>query len=103
MPEKKIYSKPPIVERIVGVYTDLTRESFEAKLPSWIERIHGTYAVADPISEWEISVKDVGGVPVLQDAQPKAKIIHLFWKKHPKNQKVFGMRLRADRLVFHLC
>lgn len=100
---KKTYKNPPIVERIIGVYTDIKPEVFEAKMPEWTVKIRNEYPLARPIAEWSINVKHVQGIPMLQNAMPKAEVIHLFWKRHPKGQPVHGMRLRRSRLVFHLC
>jgi hypothetical protein len=100
--ENRIYSTPPIQERIAGVYTDITQETFESLLPSWADKIASKYPRSEPVPNWEIDVETVDGVSIIKDAQPRAKIIHLFWQKHPKRQNVKGMRVRPDRLVFHL-
>ena len=100
---KKTYKNPPIVERVIGVYTDIKPELFEAKMPEWERRIHDDYPVARPISEWSINIKEIQGVPMVETASPKVEIIPLFWKRHPKGRTVHGMRLRPSRLVFHLC
>jgi len=96
------YRKPPITQRIIGVYRPMTLEDFEAKLPGWIERIKDEFPHPESFAEWFIDITQKEGIPLLKDAQPKARIIRLFWKRHPKGLKVFGMRLRPDRLVFHL-
>jgi hypothetical protein len=103
MDGKTIYKNPPIIERIVGVYTDIKPEVFEAKMPDWAAKIRDQYPLARPIAEWSIKVKEVKGVPMLENVMPKAEIIQLFWKPHPKKLQVHGMRLRPSRLVFHLC
>lgn len=102
MVENIQYKKPPIVERILAVYHQIPQEEFEKRLPSWTEKIAATYPVPGHLSEWMIDIEDRDGVPFVKSLVPKARIIHLFWKRHPKNQHVFGMRLRPDRLVFHL-
>jgi hypothetical protein len=99
---KKIYKNPPIVERIVGVYADIKPELFEAKMPEWTVKIRDAYPLARPITEWTLNINEVNGIPMLQDAMPKAEIIQMFWKSHPKKLQVQAMRLRASRLVFHL-
>lgn len=102
MSGKKTYQKPPIVERVVGVYTDIKPEVFEAKMPTWATKIIDHYPIKRPIAEWSLNIKDVDGVPTLQDAMPKAEIIQVFWQRHPHGTHVKGMRLRPSRLVFHL-
>src|SRR5438046_526286 len=102
MDGKTTYKNPPIVERVIGVYTDIKPEVFEAKMPEWAAKIRDHYPIARPIAEWSINVKEVKGVPMLQNVMPKAEIIQLFWKLHPKKLQVRGMRLRPSRLVFHL-
>jgi hypothetical protein len=72
-------------------------------MPEWAAKIRGQYPIAKPISEWTLNIKEVNGVPMLQNVMPKAEIIQIFWKLHPKKQPVQGMRLRPSRLVFHLC
>jgi hypothetical protein len=99
---KKTYKKPPIIERIIGVYADIKPEVFEAKIPEWAVKIRERYPIAEPIAEWSLNIKEVKGVPMLQDVMPKAEIIQMFWKLHRKKTQVYGMRLRPDRLVFHL-
>ncbi len=96
------YRKPPIDQRIIGVYHPMKLEVFETKLPGWIERIRDEFPVPESFAEWVIDITERAGIPFLQDARPKARLIRLFWKRHPKSLKVFGMRLRPDRLVFHL-
>lgn len=105
MSGKKMYKKPPIVERIIGVYTSINikPEVFEAKMPEWTAKIQDHYPIAKPIAEWSLNIKEINGVPMLQDVMPKAEIIQMFWKLHPNKLQVHGMRLRPDRLVFHLC
>lgn len=98
----RVYTKPPIEERIVGVYTDIPQQTFESLLPSWADKIKSSYPRSEPEPHWEINFETVNGLPVIQNAVPRARIIHLFWQRHPKNQKVKGMRVRPDRLVFHL-
>jgi hypothetical protein len=102
MNEKTIYKNPPIVERIVGVYADINPELFEAKMPDWAAKIKDVYPLARPITEWSLNFKEVNGIPMLQNAMPKAEIIQMFWKPHPKKLAVQAMRLRPNRLVFHL-
>jgi len=100
---KKSYRNPPIIERIVGVYTDIKPEVFEARMPEWAAKIRDSYPISHPIAEWSLDIKEVDGIPIFQNVMPKAEIIQLFWKRHPKKEKVYGMRLRPSRLVFHLC
>lgn len=102
MTQKKRYKNPPIVERIVGVYYKLTVEEFEKKIPSWIEKIKSDYPIPENLAEWTIDIEQKNGVPFVKNLTPKARLIRLFWKKHPQNLHVLGMRLRPDRLVFHL-
>jgi hypothetical protein len=101
--ETKIrYKKPPILERIIGVYRPISQEVFDQKLPGWVEQIKDFYPRAEPIAEWEIEIENKNGIPLVKNLAPKAKIIHLFWKNHSAGLKVLGMRVRPDRLVFHL-
>jgi len=102
MPARIKYKRPPIIERIIGVYHEIPPDVFNLRLPEWVEKISKTYSRPDHLAEWEIEIEDRNGVPIVKTLQPRAKIIHLFWKPHPKGEKVFGMRLRPDRLVFHL-
>jgi hypothetical protein len=103
MPADARYKSPPVVERIVGVYHRIPQEEFEKRLPSWIERINQEYPIPGHIAEWFIDIEQRNGVPWLKSLVPRANIVHLFWKKHPRNAHVMGMRIRPDRLVFHLC
>lgn len=103
MAEKAQYKNPPIIERIIGVYHQIPQEEFEKRLPSWVEKISRAYPIPGHVAEWLIDIEERNGVPLLKSLVPKASIIHLFWKKHPKNSHVLGMRIRPDRLVFHLC
>lgn len=102
MPDKIRYKKPPIVERIIGVYHKIPQEEFERRLPSWATMIHPEYSVPVNQAEWQLEIEDKDGVPWVKSLTPKAKIIYLFWKKHHDNLQIRGMRLRPDRLVFHL-
>lgn len=103
MDERVLYKKPPIVERIIGAYQDIPQDDFERKLPSWVEKIRHDFPVEQHISEWKIDIEDKNGVPFVKSLEPKARIIRLYWQKHKKNSRVIGMRIRPDRLVFHLC
>jgi hypothetical protein len=103
MSEKARYKNPPIVERIIGVYHKMPQDHFETKLPSWVDRIRDVYPVAEPLAEWIIDIESKHGVPFVKSLTPKARLIPVFWKRHPKHRHVHGMRLRPDRLVFHLC
>jgi hypothetical protein len=105
MSGKTTYKKPPIIERVIGVYADIKiqPEVFEAKMPEWIAKIQDHYPISKPIAEWTLNIKEVKGVPMLQGVMPKAEIIQMFWKLHRNKQQVHGMRLRPDRLVFHVC
>ena len=71
-------------------------------MPSWAANIHPEYSVPVNQAEWQLEIEDKDGVPWVKSLTPKAKIIHLFWKKHHDNLHIRGMRLRPDRLVFHL-
>jgi hypothetical protein len=102
MPNKIRYENPPIVERIVGVYGQIPKEEFEKRLPSWADKIHPHFPVQEDVAEWMIDIGEKNGVPIVSSLVPKASIIHLYWQKHPKNHHVCGMRIRPDRLVFHL-
>jgi hypothetical protein len=103
MSSKQRYKKPPIFERVLAAYTaPMKPEVFEAKMPEWVSKIRDEYPLARPKSEWLLNIKEVNGVPTLEDGMPTANIIHVFWKPHPKKLQVHGMRLRSDRLVFHL-
>jgi hypothetical protein len=96
------YKNPPIIERVIGVYADIDPEMFQIKMPEWAIKIRDEYPISSPITEWSLNFKDVKGIPMLQETVPKAEIIQMFWKLHPKKTQVFGMRLRPSRLVFHL-
>jgi len=102
MPEKIRYKNPPIVERIIGVYHQIPQDEFEKRLPSWVDKIRSHFPMQEGISEWMINIQEKNGVPIVSSLVPKASIIHLYWQKHPKNLRIHGMRLRPDRLVFHL-
>jgi hypothetical protein len=102
MPEKILYKNPPIVERIVGVYHQIPQEEFEKRLPSWVDKIRPYFPVQEDIAEWIIDIREKNGVPIVSNLIPKASIIHLYWQKHPQHLRIHGMRLRPDRLVFHL-
>lgn len=102
MSEVTRYSKPPIVERIIGVYHPISQEQFEAKLPSWEEKIQKEYPISEPLAEWMIDIEDKNGVPFIKSLMPKARLRHIYWKRHAKNLRVRGTQLRSDRLVFHL-
>jgi hypothetical protein len=102
MAEKAKCNTPPIVERIIGVYHKIPQEEFEKRLPSWVEKISRAYPVPDHIAEWLIDIEERNGVPLIKSLAPKARIIHVFWQKHPEHKYVHGMRVRPDRLVFHL-
>jgi len=99
---KKTYKKPPIVERVICVHADIKPELFEAKVPEWAIRIRDTFPISRPISEWSLNIKEMNGVPVIENGMPKAEIIQLFWKRPPKGEPFCGMRLRPSRLGFHL-
>jgi hypothetical protein len=103
MSEKIRYKNPPVVERVIGVYHQIPKEEFEKRLPSWIEKIRPHFPVQQDIAEWKIDIEEKNGVPIVSSLIPKASIIHLYWQKHPRNFRICGIRLRPDRLVFHLC
>lgn len=102
MSEKIRYKKPPITQRIIGVYHQISEDDFQKKLPSWIEKIRDAYPIQEPLAEWTLDIEQKGGIPLLKNLTPKASIIHLFWKQNMKGRHVHGMRIRPDRLVFHL-
>jgi hypothetical protein len=102
MSEKVRYKNPPIVERIIAVYHQIPQDQFEARLPSWVEKIRSDYPVSEPLAQWIIDIESKGGVPFVKSLAPKAGIIHVFWQRHPKGLHVRGMQLRRDRLVLHL-
>ena len=101
--DKLRYEKPPIVERVIGVYHTIPQDQYEAQLPSWAEKIRNVYPISAPLSEWSIDIESKGGVPIVKNLTPTARIIPLFWQRHAKGLHVRGMRLRPDRLVLHLC
>ena len=103
MSEKFPYKNPPIVERIIGAYHSISQDDFEKQLPSWVEKIRHDFPVEQHIAEWKIDIEDKNGVPFVKSLEPKARIIHLYWQKNKNNRRVIGMRIRPDRLVFHLC
>ncbi len=96
------YKNPPIIERTIGVYHKIPPQEFERRLPSWIEKTNAEFPVPGHLAEWLIDIEERNGVPLIKSLVPKARIIHLFWRKHSDRRHVHGMRLRPDRLVFHL-
>lgn len=96
------YKNPPIVERIIGVYHQIPPEEFEKRMPSWVEKIRKDFPIAENLAEWNIDIEQKNGVPFVKNLVPKARIIRLFWRSHKEHLHVLGMRLRPDRLVFHL-
>lgn len=101
--DKTRYKSPPIVERIVGVYHEIPQERFEERLPSWQEKISADYPVSAPVPEWLIDIENRNGVPFVKSLAPKARLIQVYWKPHPKQLKIHGMRVCSNRLLFHLC
>jgi hypothetical protein len=97
------YKNPPIVERVIGVYHQIPQDEFEKRLPAWEEKIRADFPRRQEVAEWLINIEEKNGVPMVQSLIPKASIIHLYWQKHLHRARVLGMRVRPDRLVFHLC
>lgn len=101
---RTIFTKPPVIERIVGIYRQMPVDTFESRVGAWIEKMHSEYPVAASFPEWDIKIEEQTEhrIPVVKNITPRARLVHRRWKSDLNGRHVFGFDVRSDRLVFRV-
>ncbi len=96
----KFYRRPPVIERVLSVYADMTDEVFEARVEEWGEMVKREFPYEVPITEWLILVKQnkEGELPIFDNTQPELRITPRFSKKPMKEN--FDWSIRCPRGQF---
>ena len=92
------YERPPVIERVISVYSEVEERRYEEESPSWFSEVQEEYPLAEPLEEWLLNVEERDGVPLLDSITPEFKMTPRFAKR-PKNQG-FDWSIRCPRGQF---
>lgn len=92
------YERPPVIERVISVYSDVEERRYEEESPSWFSEVQEEYPFAEPLEEWLLNVEEQDGVSLLDSITPEFKMTPRFAKR-PKSQ-VFDWSIRCPRGQF---
>jgi len=87
------YRRPPVIERVLSVYADMSDETFESRFEDWRALVTPEYPVYEPLKQWLISVKEKDregerGLPLFDSIQPELRITPRFSKKTSKEVRL---------------
>ena len=99
------YRRPPVIERVLSVYTDMTDEIFESRFEDWRALVEPEYPVYEPLKEWLILVKDREGdkgLPLFDTMQPELRITPRFSKKSSKEGFDWSIRCPSGQFTINM-
>ncbi|PYK20736.1 MAG: hypothetical protein DME55_01355 [Verrucomicrobia bacterium] len=84
MPDRiPFYRRPPVIERVLSVWADMSDEIFESHFEDWRAIVMPEYPVYEPLKQWLISVTATDregeeGLPLFDPTQPELRITPRF-------------------------
>ncbi len=101
------YRRPPVIERVVGVYAEMSDEVFEGRFDEWRAIVEKEYPVYEPLTEWLIQVKDTdhreeGAIPLFDTMQPELRITPRFSRKSSKENFDWSIRCPRGQLTMNM-
>lgn len=102
LPSLPAYERPPVVERVVSVWADVTQEKHESRFEEWRSLVEPAYPVYEPLKEWTLQVQEVEGVPLLNDIKPALKITPRFSRKSAKDGFDWSIRCPAGQFTMNM-
>lgn len=99
------YRRPPVIERVLSVYTGMADEIFESRFEQWRALISPEYPNYEPLKQWLILMKDRErdeGLPLFDTMQPELRITPRFSKKTSKEGFDWSIRCPAGQLTVNM-
>jgi len=99
------YRRPPVVERVLSVYTSMPDEIFESRFEDWRTLVAPEYPAYEPLKQWLILVKDreqEEGLPLFDTMQPELRITPRFSKKTSKEGFDWSIRCPPGQLTVNM-
>ena len=81
MTERPYYEHPPVIERVMSVFADVSEELFESRFEEWRAIVQREYPIYEPLKEWLIMVEEKEGIPLFDTIEPELRITPRFSKK----------------------
>jgi hypothetical protein len=103
MPDRPaFYRRPPIIERVASLYTQMDHEVFASRLSSWQEIVKAEYPVGEPIQNWIIRADDRDGVPIFDTLHPLLQIIPRYSRKSAKEGFDWSIRCPSGQFTMNM-
>jgi hypothetical protein len=108
MPDRiPFYRRPPVIERVLSVWADMSDEIFESHFEDWRAIVTPEYPVYEPLKQWLISVRETDregeeGLPLFDPTQPELRITPRFSKKTSKEGFDWSIRCPPGQLTVNM-
>jgi hypothetical protein len=101
------YRRPPVIERVLSVYAEMSDETFESRFEDWRALVIPEYPIYEPLKQWLISVKEKdregeGDLPLFDSIQPELRITPRFSKKTSKEGFDWSLRCPISQLTVNM-
>lgn len=89
------YRRPPVVERVLTVASEMSEEIYLSRLDSWEQIVQPEFPIREPVSEWTVKMDPKNIQRVLDPSLSELKIVPRFSKQ--PSSKGFDWSLRFPR------
>lgn len=99
------YRRPPVIERVLSVYSTMSDEVFESHFEDWRALVEPEYPVYEPLKQWLILVRDrekEQGLPLFDTIKPELRITPRFSKKSSKEGFDWSIRCPSGQLTVNM-
>ena len=102
MVDHPYYEHPPVIERVMSVYAEVSEELFESRFEAWKAIVQREYPIYEPLKEWLIMVKEKEGIPLFDTIEPELRITPRFSKKRAAEGFDWSMRCPAGQFTMNM-
>jgi hypothetical protein len=89
------YRRPPVVERVLTVASEMSEEIYLSRLDSWEQIVQAEFPIGESVSEWTVKMDPKNIQRVLDPSLSELKIVPRFSKQ--PSSKGFDWSLRFPR------
>jgi hypothetical protein len=102
IPLRRVYKRPPVVERVATVWAEVDQELYEAQFEAWRLQVESEFPHYEPLQEWAINVTEKEGIPIWDTMQPELKITPRFSKKPKRDHFDWSLRCPRGQLTINM-
>ena len=96
------FTKPPVMERIAAVYSDLDPEIYQEKRNSWKDVVATEMPHEQPVTNFYFDLATKDGKVLPGNMRPKLKIFQRYWSRPLSERPNYCTQYRSDGFYMNL-